>query len=83
MGRLAYTLPSLPDLFEVSSMDAFANHYISESNEGINFELQVQNMADSTIVECEEGHEHKCKVNYRFRYTPQLHDIIPSNVYHD
>ena len=58
MGRLAYTLPSLPDLFEVSSMDAFANHYISDSNEGINFELQVLNTADSTVVECPTGSEH-------------------------
>ena len=81
---MAYTLPSLPELFGQPSYDSFNSHFIGNNeDEGINFELKVQNTADSTVVECNNGSEHKCKVNYRLRYTPLLQDILPSNVYHD
>lgn len=65
-------------------MDSFSNHFISnDESEAISFELSILNTADSTTVVCEEDFEYKCKVQYRLRYTPQLFDISPSNVYLD
>ena len=82
VGRLAYTLPGLPDLFGTGTMDSFNQHFIANSeNESIGFELKIQNDADSSVVECLDTS--KCQVQYRFRYTPLLFDISPSNVYHD
>ena len=65
-------------------MESFNQHYISnDEQEGISFTLKIQNDADDSVIECVEGQEAKCKVQYRFRYTPLLFDISPSNVYHD
>lgn len=65
-------------------MDTFSNHYVANNNEeAITFELKVQNDADSTVIECLEGSENLCKVQYRLRYTPSLFDVSPSNVYLD
>ena len=83
MGRLAYTLPSLKDLFGVADYEGFNQHFTANNQESIGFTLAVENAADDSIVECVEGSEHKCKVQYRFRYTPLLFDISPSDVYHD
>ena len=82
VGLLAYTLPSLIDLFGASSMDSFNQHFIGNNeNESIGFTLKVENSADSETVECLDAS--KCGVQYRFRYTPLLFDVSPSNVYHD
>ena len=84
VGRLAYTLPGLPDLFKTDSMESFNQHFIANNeDETIGFELKIQNDADSTVVECVGGSESKCKVQYLFRYTPLLIDISPNNVYHE
>lgn len=65
-------------------MDSFSNHFITNAEtEPISFELKILNTADSTTVECPSGSGYKCKVQYRFRYTPHLFDISPNNVYLD
>ena len=46
VGRLAYTLPSLPDLFETDTMDGFSKHYHTTNSESIGFYLHVENEAD-------------------------------------
>ena len=82
MGLLAYTLPSLPDLYGGVPMSNFNQHFIgNNNNEGINYDLKIQNTADSTIVEC--SNPSLCRVNYRLRYTPLLQDVVPSNVFWD
>ena len=47
VGRLAYTLPSLTDLFGAASMDSFSTHFIANSeSESIGFEVHVRNEAE-------------------------------------
>ena len=45
--------------------------------------MHVYNEADKTTISCPESNEAKCRIQYRFRYTPLLHDVSPSNVYLD
>ena len=56
MGKLAYTVPSISDLFGGVPISNFNQHYIGNANdEAISFELKVQNVPDSTVVTCEDG----------------------------
>jgi len=53
MGRWAYTIPSLPDLFGGVSMETFNQHFIANNeDEAISFELSISNVADNSLVEC-------------------------------
>ena len=62
-------------------MEKFANHYAANNNdEAIRFVVKVHNDADSAIIPC-PGSMLNCRIRYRKRYTPMLHDISPSNVY--
>lgn len=80
VGRLAYTMPSLPELFDVSSYEPFSNHFATTNDEAIGFELKIHNNADASTVECASSN--KCRAQYRLRYTPILYDVSPSNVYY-
>ena len=44
------------------------------------FDIKVQNNADNMFMPCASGD--KCRVRYKKRYTPMLHDISPNSVYH-
>ena len=53
---MAYTLPSLNDLFETDSLDSFSNHFVSNNNnESIGFDMHVYNEADKTTISCPEN----------------------------
>jgi hypothetical protein len=54
LGRLAYTVPSLPDLFGGVAMSTFKNHYASSDpkEENISFRLKVQNNANNAFMPC-------------------------------
>jgi hypothetical protein len=41
LGRLAYTVPSLPDLFGGVTMESFRNHYVIDNDEAIRFSIKV------------------------------------------
>jgi hypothetical protein len=41
LGRLAYTIPSLPDLFGGVPMSTFRNHWVADDSEAIQFSLKV------------------------------------------
>lgn len=84
LGRLAYTMPSLPDLFGGVPMDTFNSHYLANNgDESIRFEVKVQNNAENSFMPCEDGATANCRVRYRKKYTPMLQDISPSDVYLD
>ena len=84
IGRLAYTMPSLPDLFNGMPMEAFSNHWVQNNgDEAIRFRVKIQNNADNTFMPCPDNIGSKCDIQFRKRYTPMLHDIVPSNVYLD
>ena len=64
-------------------MEMRANHYIAGNNdEALGFIVKVHNHADTAIIPC-PGSMANCRINYRKRYTPMLHDVSPSNVYLD
>ena len=74
----------MTDLFGAASMDSFSTHFIANSmSESIGFEINVRNEAEKSSIYCSGGSEHKCTVQYRFRYTPLLFDVSPSNVHLD
>ena len=83
LGRLAYTMPSLADLFGMP-IENFNSHYLANNgDESIRFYVKVQNNAENSFMPCESGQEGNCQVRYRKKYTPMLQDISPSNVYLD
>ena len=83
LGRLAYTVPSLTDLWGGVSMDTFNQHYIANNgDEAMRYQVKVQNNAENSFMPCEAGNSF-CNISFRKRYTPMLHDISPSNVYLD
>jgi len=83
LGKLAYTMPSISELFRGAPISAIATHYIANKSEDLQFRVKVANTAEATDSSCPEEWEHKCEVYYNLRYTPMLHDVSPSNVYWD
>jgi hypothetical protein len=81
-GRLAYTLPSLPELY-AKPYEFFAAHYAlsGTQDETIGHFVQVLETDSRRQLVC--SRTWKCRINYSYRYTPQLFDITPSNVYLD
>ena len=81
LGRLAYTTPSLPDLYGVP-MEAFANHFTTnKGDDRLRFDVIVRNKPDEALIPCSESHPSKCRINFSKAYTPMLHDISPNEVY--
>lgn len=64
-------------------MTAFAGHYNTYGTEKVEFLTQIENTADASTSACDENNERPCTLQYSLRYTPLIHDIIPSNVYLD
>jgi len=83
LGRLAYTMPPITDILGGVPMETFSTHFLANESENIEFLVHIDNTAEATTSSCLEEEDHKCKVRYSMRYTPLLHDVSPSNVYHD
>ena len=83
LGKLAYTMPSISDLMRGAPISAINTHYIANQDENLKFRIKVANTADSTDSSCPDSIESKCEVHYSLRYTPLLHDTVPSQVYWD
>ena len=64
-------------------MESFRNHYVIDNDEAIRFSIKVQNNANNAFMPCANNNSNNCRVRYRKRYTPMLHDISPSNVFLD
>ena len=54
VGCLAYTMPSLPELFNFSSYEPFSNHFATTNDEAIGLELKIHNNVDASnfIIDC-------------------------------
>lgn len=83
LGKLAYTMPSVSELMSNAPISVISTHYLANESEFLKFRVKVANTAEATDSICPKSIESKCEVHYSLRYTPLLHDTVPSQVYWD
>lgn len=76
-------MPAITDILGGVPMETFSTHYLANNSEKIEFIVHIDNTAEATTSSCDSNSETPCIVRYSMRYTPQLHDVSPSNVYLD
>ena len=73
MNRLIYTAPDISTLFNGTPMSTF------ESLNEVQMHLEVRVPETGVVLACQRAD--RCRVRYRWDYTPVIHHMVPAIVY--
>ena len=85
-GKLAFSTPSVMTLFN-AQFDDFNGAGIlpngnPNDNQAIAFKVSAQNSRNEGYkVACTSDNHWKCDLKYARKYTPQLYDVVPNQMY--
>jgi len=74
-------MPAMVDLLNGPIMGIRTSYIANDKSERVSFRVKVANTAEATDSVCPKDIEKKCEVHYSWRYTPLLHDTVPSQVF--